>query len=214
VVSHDLCQPLRVVGGYAALLAHRHAGDLDEEARGYVERLAAGADSMQRLVDDLLDYARVGKGALARGPVAMGKVATAVITDLSPQIDSVAATVEVGPLPDVLGDARQLGRVFENPDRQRAQVPRQAAAGDRRRRAFPSSRSGTSASPTTGSGFPPRIASAPARLFPAARAARRGLGQRDRAGDLPQDRGTARRPAVLGASEWGGTVVHFTLPRN
>ena len=68
VVSHDLCQPLRVVGGYAALLSHRHAGDLDDEARGYVDRLTAGVDSMQRLVDDLLDYARVGRARSRASP--------------------------------------------------------------------------------------------------------------------------------------------------
>jgi PAS domain S-box-containing protein len=114
IVSHDLSQPLRVVGGYAALLLRRHSDELDEEGRGYLQRMVGGVDRMQTLIDDLLDYARVGSGPLDQSAVDTRGLAESVVQALQPLIAAAEAQVEIGPLPVVAGDARQLERVFDN----------------------------------------------------------------------------------------------------
>ncbi|MGE0557884.1 MAG: PAS domain S-box protein [Burkholderiales bacterium] len=58
-VSHDLRAPLRTIDGFSQILLQEHAGSLDETGRGYLERLRAGSQRMARLIDDLLELARV-----------------------------------------------------------------------------------------------------------------------------------------------------------
>jgi len=113
-VSHDLSQPLRVIGGYAALLLRRHSEEVDDEGRGYLERMVAGVDRMQMLIDDLLDYARVGAERLTRTAVDTQRIARAVVTALGPLIEAEGAHVEIQPLPTVAGNPRQIERVFDN----------------------------------------------------------------------------------------------------
>jgi PAS domain S-box-containing protein len=114
IVSHDLSQPLRVVGGYASLLLRRHSDVLDEEGCGYLKRMVGGVDRMQTLIDDLLDYARVGAERFERNAVDTRKIVESVVQALQPLLDAEGAHVDIGPLPPVAGDARHLERVFDN----------------------------------------------------------------------------------------------------
>ena len=58
-VSHDLRAPLRSIDGFSQILLQEYAGSLDDTARGYLERVRAGSQRMARLIDDLLELARV-----------------------------------------------------------------------------------------------------------------------------------------------------------
>ncbi|MDX2217267.1 MAG: response regulator, partial [Oculatellaceae cyanobacterium bins.114] len=61
VVSHDLQQPLQSVTGFVRLLQLKYDTTLDETAQDYLNRIHETGNRMQRLIQDLLAYAQVGK---------------------------------------------------------------------------------------------------------------------------------------------------------
>lgn len=66
VVTHELKTPLNVIGGYAELLSDGDAGPLTGEQARHLERIAAGARQLGRMVDDILAYARMDAGEPVR----------------------------------------------------------------------------------------------------------------------------------------------------
>ncbi|HEU0131121.1 MAG TPA: ATP-binding protein [Mycobacteriales bacterium] len=114
VASHDLSEPLRMVTSYCALLVGEYADQLDENAREYLGFAADGATRMRTLIDDLLDYSRVGWEAGPATPVPLDEVFAEAVQDLRPAIAAAGADVALAPLPVVRGDRAQLRRVAAN----------------------------------------------------------------------------------------------------
>jgi PAS domain S-box-containing protein len=114
VASHDLQEPLRTVSSYVQLLERRYRDKLDADAKDFIDFAVEGAKRMQRLIEDLLAFSRVGTRGGMIVEIASGDVLEAAIENLGAAISDAGATVERGDLPTVLADPTQLQGLFTN----------------------------------------------------------------------------------------------------
>jgi len=114
VASHDLQEPLRMVASYTQLLARRYKDNLDADAREFITFAVDGAIRMQKLINDLLMYSRVGTKGKPFEPMEGEDVLHAVLSNLKIAIQESGAVVTHDPLPAVSGDPVQLIQLFQN----------------------------------------------------------------------------------------------------
>jgi PAS domain S-box-containing protein len=112
--SHDLQEPLRMVKSYVQLLARRYKGRLATEADEFIEFALDGATRMQRLINDLLTYSRVGTRGKEFEPTNCGRILEQVLNNLEVIIEENNAVVTFDPLPTLMADQVQLGQLFQN----------------------------------------------------------------------------------------------------
>ncbi len=113
-VSHDLRAPLRHMSGFAAML-ERHAGEsLDAQGRRYVAVIRDSATRMGQLIDDLLQFARLGRSDLQRRPVPLRELVAEVRQGLEPEAAGRQVEWRCGELPVVIGDPSLLRQAFAN----------------------------------------------------------------------------------------------------
>jgi signal transduction histidine kinase len=114
VASHDLQEPLRMVSSYTQLLAKRYEGQLDDKARKFIGYAVDGALRMQRLINDLLTYSRIGTEGKPRAAVDAHAIVGEALRNLAAAIEESGAVVSTENLPIVRADASQLAMVFQN----------------------------------------------------------------------------------------------------
>ncbi len=114
IASHDLQEPLRMVGSYTQLLEQRYGPKLDDDAREFLRYSREGANRMRELIDALLSYSRLDTRAEPFQRVAADEVLTLALTNLRGAIAQSGAVVHRTPLPTVEVDRIQLGQVFQN----------------------------------------------------------------------------------------------------
>jgi len=114
VASHDLQEPLRKVASFTQLLQKRYGDQLDERADQYIEFAVDGAKRMQRLIQDLLGFSRVGRTGGQRVAVDLEKAFAVALADLEDKIAATGASVTHDPLPTVRGERALLEQLFVN----------------------------------------------------------------------------------------------------
>ena len=114
VASHDLQEPLRMVASYVQLLARRYQGKLDAEADEFIDFAVDGANRMQRLIQDLLTYSRVGTRGKEFGPVSCEEILEQSLTNLQTAIQESGAEITHEALPTVMADDSQLVQLLQN----------------------------------------------------------------------------------------------------
>jgi|SRR5580658_854626 signal transduction histidine kinase len=114
VASHDLQEPLRMVATYSQLLAERYRGKLDADADKYIHYAVDGALRMQKLVQDLLTFSRVGRQHLSLQSTDCNAVLQTALINLEAAIRESGAVVEQAQLPVVMADSSQLVQVLQN----------------------------------------------------------------------------------------------------
>lgn len=114
VASHDLQEPLRMVASYNQLLARRYKGKLGEDADEFIGFTVEGVTRMQRLINDLLAYSRVGTRGADRVEVDLTKLYEATVQNLEQSIKDNAAVITADPLPTIVADEHQMMQLLQN----------------------------------------------------------------------------------------------------
>jgi PAS domain S-box-containing protein len=114
IASHDLQEPLRMVASYTQLLSSRYKGKLDSDADEFIAFAVDGANRMQRLIQDLLAYSRVGTIGRDLRDTSSEEALQEALINLSSTIEESGARVSHDPLPTVQADEMQLVQLFQN----------------------------------------------------------------------------------------------------
>jgi light-regulated signal transduction histidine kinase (bacteriophytochrome) len=103
-----------MVSSYTQLLARRYEGKLDDDADEFINYAVDGANRMQKLINDLLTYSRVGTRGKKFVPTDTGVVFDAACANLRRAIEESGAQITSETLPTVAGDETQLVQLFQN----------------------------------------------------------------------------------------------------
>ncbi len=113
-VSHDLRAPLRHIDGFSRALLEDYVAELDEVGKGYLREVRAASHEMARLIDELLQLARVTRGELRRGAVALSELAREAVAELRKGDAGRDVTVRIEDGLTVSGDRRLLQVLLVN----------------------------------------------------------------------------------------------------
>src|ERR1700730_482802 len=102
IASHDLQEPLRMVASYTQLLGRRYKGRLDSDADEFIAYAVDGVNRMQRLIEDVLAYSRVGSKAEKLRDISSEDALRQAIQNLRSVIQDSSAVVTHDPLPTVM----------------------------------------------------------------------------------------------------------------
>lgn len=112
-VSHDLRAPIRAISGFTRILTEDHGADLAPEASRLLGVIKQNAASMGDLIDDLLDYSRLGRDKAPLSPLHMKRLIDELLDELERTVPG-ERSVEVGELHDCLGDRTLVRQAFTN----------------------------------------------------------------------------------------------------
>ncbi|MEC4989978.1 MAG: PAS domain S-box protein [Oscillatoria sp. PMC 1068.18] len=114
VVSHDLQAPLGTIASYALLLQKRYQNQLDAKGDKFINYIVGGTERMQQLIDDLLEYSRVGRNQQPFSLTDCNQVLREVKSNMQAAIALNQAKIDSEQLPIVIADYHSLVQLFQN----------------------------------------------------------------------------------------------------
>jgi signal transduction histidine kinase len=113
-VSHDLRAPLRHIDGFSKILLDDAADQLSATGKRAVDRIRYGAQQMGRMIDDLLEFSRLGRRDVARRPTDLRALVDESLEILKPAMEERAIDLRIGDLPTLDCDPALLRHVMVN----------------------------------------------------------------------------------------------------
>jgi PAS domain S-box-containing protein len=113
-VSHDLRAPLRAVDGFARILAEDHAEHLNEEGLRVLDTIRSEARRMDRLIDDMLAFARASRSPMRTDELDMSALARAVFNECAAQAPGRELRLHMDTLAPAQGDRAMIRQVLTN----------------------------------------------------------------------------------------------------
>lgn len=112
--SHDLKEPLRMIGMYTGLVRRRLAGTLTEETGEFMAFVTDGVNRMQKMLDDLLEYSRIGRKDGTERPVNLDDTLFLVKNNLHVRITESGAIINSEKLPVLFARPTEMIQLFQN----------------------------------------------------------------------------------------------------
>jgi chemotaxis family two-component system sensor kinase Cph1 len=114
VAAHDLQEPLRTVLTFTSLIERKHGASLDGEALNYLLRVSTAGQRMRALIESLLIYSRIGQAERQFDVVDLEACVVAAMANVEPLVIETGASIAVGELPTVRGNADAFAQLFTN----------------------------------------------------------------------------------------------------
>lgn len=113
-VSHDLRAPLRAIDGFSKILVEDYESQLDDEGRRLLNVVRANTARMSTLIDDILEFSRMGRREMGTVTVNMENLVRSVFKDLQSSVGERNLSLDIKALPAAMGDHAMLRQVIEN----------------------------------------------------------------------------------------------------
>ena len=113
-VSHDLRNPLAVIGGFSRLLVDKYSGTLGPDEQHCLNIIRKNVRHMEQLIDDLLAFSRFGRQGMNPAPIDMGRLAKAVFGEIKTLAQGRTLELKVEAPPLAYGDPPMIRQVLVN----------------------------------------------------------------------------------------------------
>jgi two-component system sensor histidine kinase/response regulator len=114
ICSHDMQEPVRMMNSYAGLLAKRYEAALDQNGNKYLRLITSNATRMQKMVQDILSFSRVGRESIKVETIDCGQIVDEVLQEFESVISEKGACVRRGDLPVLDTSATLMRILFQN----------------------------------------------------------------------------------------------------
>jgi PAS domain S-box-containing protein len=113
-ISHDLRAPLRAINGFSQILVDDHSDLMNGDVKELMNKIIANAKKMGQLIDDLLEFSRLGKQEIAKGLLDMNGLVRSIIRELETREQGRKIELNVKQLANADGDRGMLKQVMMN----------------------------------------------------------------------------------------------------
>uniref|UniRef100_A0A831XFH0 histidine kinase n=1 Tax=Geobacter metallireducens TaxID=28232 RepID=A0A831XFH0_GEOME len=113
-VSHDLRAPLRHIEGFSTVLLEDCGDRLDDDGKGYLDRIVASCRRMDELITDLLNLSRLSQGEVRRERVDLSAMAAVVAEELRRGEPQRRVDIRIGPGLSAICDPSLVRIMLEN----------------------------------------------------------------------------------------------------
>lgn len=113
-VSHDLRAPLRQIDGFSKILMEQQAANVSGDAKECLDQIREGTKQMSQLIDDLLNFSRLGRRELNRREIDLNEVVESIVTELQRVADDREVQWKIGKLSPAECDRALMTQVFRN----------------------------------------------------------------------------------------------------
>ncbi len=114
VASHDMQEPLRKITTFGSRLIEKYSAIMPDEGQLYLSRISASAESMRKLIDDLLEFSRISLAKQSFVNVDLNSTLRQVLADLELVIEETGTTIKSTNLPEVVAISSQMKQLFAN----------------------------------------------------------------------------------------------------
>lgn len=112
--SHDLKEPLRMIGIYTQLIEKKLKAHLEQNTQEYMGYVTSGVNRMDRLLNDLLEYSRLGKDEEIEKPTDLNDTIFVVMNNLMASMEETDATILSNKLPIIESSQTAMIQLFQN----------------------------------------------------------------------------------------------------
>jgi signal transduction histidine kinase/Tfp pilus assembly protein PilF len=113
-VSHDLRAPLRAINGFTSILMDEYVENLDDEGKRIGDIIQQNAKKMGQLIDDLLNFSRLGRHELTPLNIDMKNMVKAIYDEVTTSDEKKRISFSIADIPEAIGDPTMFQQVWAN----------------------------------------------------------------------------------------------------